>query len=126
MVLKSCLNFDNVHTHFKNIVIYMAVCLCVVLVFVARHSGRRKIQEIWHGRVYWENATNSLRLKRTVSDIQESNIRAEKNGDAIATDVVTEKSVKKTTKPNNLNTFMKTYKILYQSIALYGQTSLQK
>ena len=103
-------------------------CISIILLMAARYHppSREKIKEIWHGRVYWENATNSLRLKRTVSDIQESNIRAEKNGDAIATDVVTEKSVKKTTKPNNLNTFMKTYKILYQSIALYGQTSLQK
>ena len=40
-----------------------AFFICCWLVFVARHHprSRRKIKEIWHGRVFWESNTTMLR-----------------------------------------------------------------
>ena len=47
----------------ENIFVIAAAFICMVLVFAARHHppSRRKIKEIWHGRVYWESNTTMLR-----------------------------------------------------------------
>jgi hypothetical protein len=40
----------------KNIFVLYAAFISIMLLLVARHHppSRRKIKEIWHGRVYWE------------------------------------------------------------------------
>ena len=54
----------------ENLVILAAALICILLVFAARHHSpsRRKIKEIWHGRVYWEENTTMLRSS-TVEEI---------------------------------------------------------
>jgi len=49
----------------ENIFVIAAAFICIVLVFAARHHppSRRKIKEIWHGRVYWEGESNTTMLR---------------------------------------------------------------
>ena len=49
---------------------FTAFFICCLLVFVARHHppSRRKIKEIWHGRVFWERESNTTML-RSSADI---------------------------------------------------------
>jgi glycosyltransferase involved in cell wall biosynthesis len=50
-------------TSSKNIFVLFSAFISIVLLIVARHHppSRRKIKEIWHGRVYWESNTTMLR-----------------------------------------------------------------
>ena len=46
-------------------VVMVAAFLSILLIMVARHHppSRRKIKEIWHGRVYWEEKSNTTMLR---------------------------------------------------------------
>ena len=48
---------------------FTAFFICCWLVFVARHHprSRRKIKEIWHGRVFWQSNTTMLRSSTNVT-----------------------------------------------------------
>ena len=48
---------------------FTAFFICCLLVFVARHHppSRRKIKEIWHGRVFWERESNTTMLRSVSS-----------------------------------------------------------
>jgi FkbM family methyltransferase len=49
--------------YIKNMFVLFSAFISIVLLLVARHHppSRRKIKEIWHGRVYWESNTTMLR-----------------------------------------------------------------
>lgn len=56
-----------------------AAFMSILLLMVARHHppSRRKIKEIWHGRVYWEQESNTTFLRvpiynKTLSDLKSS------------------------------------------------------
>jgi len=52
---------------------FTAFFICCWLVFVARHHppSRRKIKEIWHGRVFWDKESNTSML-RSSSEVNET------------------------------------------------------
>jgi len=57
----------------KNIFVMTAAFISVMLLIVARHHppSRRKIKEIWHGRVYWESNTNTTMLRSSPEKVLE-------------------------------------------------------
>ena len=58
---------------FPNIFVMAAAFISIMLLIVARHHppSRRKIKQIWHGRVYWES--NTTMLRSTALNVSESN-----------------------------------------------------
>ena len=54
--------------HHKNIFVMVGAFLSILLLMVARHHppSRRKIKEIWHGRVYWERESNTTMLRSSL------------------------------------------------------------
>jgi FkbM family methyltransferase len=63
----------------KNIFVLFSAFISIVLLIVARHHppSRRKIKEIWHGRVYWEGESNTTMLRssseKALGSIEPSN-----------------------------------------------------
>jgi len=61
----------------KDIFVMVAAFISIMLLVVARHHppSRRKIKEIWHGRVYWESNTTMLRSspEKALENVEPSN-----------------------------------------------------
>ena len=60
-----------------------ATFISIMLLMVARHHppSRRKIKEIWHGRVYWEGESNTTMLRSSpekVTEVRESSTNLDK------------------------------------------------
>ncbi len=57
----------KLHTIF----VLCSACICLVLVLAARHHppSRRKIKEIWHGRVHWEEDSNTTMLRSSAEEV---------------------------------------------------------
>ena len=57
----------------KNVVVLVAAFVSIMLLIVARHHppSRRKIKEIWHGRVFWEGESNTTMLRSSPEKILE-------------------------------------------------------
>ena len=55
----------------KHIFIYIAAFICILLIAAARHHppSRRKIKEIWHGRVYWDGESNTTMLRSSAEEV---------------------------------------------------------
>ena len=52
--------FNEMPFNFSELTVMFAAFICIFLIFSARHpDGKRKIKEIWHGRIFWmdENVT---------------------------------------------------------------------
>lgn len=62
----------------KNSFFCIAAFICILLIFTARHHppSRRKIKEIWHGRVYWEEGANTTML-RSVHKQKDTDVNSE-------------------------------------------------
>jgi FkbM family methyltransferase len=56
----------KIHTIF----VLCSACICLVLVLAARHHppSRRKIKEIWHGRVHWEEDSKTTMLRSSAEE----------------------------------------------------------
>ena len=63
-------------TSSKNIFVLFSAFISIVLLIVARHHppSRRKIKEIWHGRVYWEGESNTTMLRSSPIRINEKQL----------------------------------------------------
>ena len=66
----------------KNVFVMTAAFISIMLLIVARHHppSRRKIKQIWHGRVYWESNTTMLRrpalnVSEAPSNVPSNNIK---------------------------------------------------
>lgn len=52
---------------FSELTVMFAAFICILLIFSARHpNGKRKIKEIWHGRIFWEGESNTTMLRAAV------------------------------------------------------------
>lgn len=53
-----------------NVIVMTGAFMSILLLIVARHHppSRRKIKEIWHGRVYWDNTTMLRLTQKKMSD----------------------------------------------------------
>lgn len=69
----------------QNVFVMAAAFICIVLVLTARHHppSRRKIKEIWHGRVYWESNTTMLRSSVQVNDTRATFVHQSSNDMAL-------------------------------------------
>ena len=63
-------------TSSKNIFVLFSAFISIVLLIVARHHppSRRKIKQIWHGRVYWEQESNTTMLRSSPIRINEKQL----------------------------------------------------
>jgi len=68
----------------QNIFICIASFICILLIVTARHHppSRRKIKEIWHGRVYWEGESNTTMLRSSSEKVLITNLDSELDEDA--------------------------------------------
>jgi len=68
-------NQNNMIPH-KNVVVLVAAFVSIMLLIVARHHppSRRKIKEIWHGRVFWEGESNTTMLRSAPIQINEKQL----------------------------------------------------
>ena len=68
----------------KNIFVLYAAFISIMLLLVARHHppSRRKIKEIWHGRVYWEGESNTTMLRSSPEKALTTNLDSELAEDA--------------------------------------------
>ena len=68
----------------KNFFVSTAAFISIVLLFVARHHppSRRKIKEIWHGRVSWEGKSNTTILRSSPEKVLTTNLDSELAEDA--------------------------------------------
>lgn len=68
----------------KNFFVSTAAFISIVLLFVARHHppSRRKIKEIWHGRVSWEGKSNTTMLRSSPEKVLTTNLDSELAEDA--------------------------------------------
>ena len=74
--MKPCVEMPlKIHTIF----VLCSACICLVLVLAARHHppSRRKIKEIWHGRVHWEEDSKTTMLRsspeKALENVEPSN-----------------------------------------------------
>ena len=61
----------------QNVFVMAAAFICIVLVLTARHHppSRRKIKEIWHGRVYWEGESNTTMLRSSEKALEQVELK---------------------------------------------------
>ena len=73
-------NQNNMIPH-KNVVVLVAAFVSIMLLIVARHHppSRRKIKEIWHGRVFWEGESNTTMLRAPLHNKTLSHFKSSPN-----------------------------------------------